>query len=77
MTKEDKVLAILKDISKKTPGDLDESLFDSGLLDSFALTDLVASLEEKFGVKVADSDLRPRNFDSVNKIVAYVEKQGG
>lgn len=77
MTKEDKVLAILKDISKKTPGDHDESLFDSGLLDSFALTDLVASLEEKFGVKVPDSDLRPRNFDSVNKIVAYVEKQGG
>ncbi len=77
MTKEDKVLAILKDISKKTPGDNDESLFDSGLLDSFALTDLVASLEEQFGVKVPDGDLRPRNFDSVNKIVAYVEKQGG
>lgn len=77
MTREDKIAAILKDISKKTPADHDESLFDSGLLDSFTLTDLAASLERQFGIQVPDGDLRPRNFDSVNKIAAYVEKQGG
>lgn len=77
MTREDKIVEILAEVSKKTPDDHDESLFDSGLLDSFTLTDLATSLEQAFGIKVPDGDLRPRNFDSVNKIAAYVEKQGG
>jgi D-alanine--poly(phosphoribitol) ligase subunit 2 len=51
----------------------DESLFDSGLLDSFALTDLVSALESKFGISVPDSDLNPRKFDTIDKIADYVE----
>lgn len=46
----------------------DESLFDSGLLDSFTLPDMVTSLEQKFGVHVPDSELIPQNFDSLNRI---------
>lgn len=68
------IIKIIQDVSKKpdVPGD-DESLFDSGLLDSFALTDMVAALEEKFGIKIPDSDLNPRKFDTIEKIEAYVE----
>jgi acyl carrier protein len=68
------IIKIIQDVSKKSdvPGD-DESLFDSGLLDSFALTDMVAALEEKFGIKIPDSDLNPRKFDTIEKIEAYVE----
>ena len=70
----DQIITILKDVSKKNdlPAD-DESLFDSGFLDSFALTDMVSGLEEKFQIKVPDSDLNPRKFDTVEKIVEYVE----
>jgi D-alanine--poly(phosphoribitol) ligase subunit 2 len=70
------IIKIIQDVSKKAdvPGD-DESLFDSGLLDSFALTDMVAALEEKFGIKVPDSDLNPRKFDTIEKIEAYVESR--
>jgi D-alanine--poly(phosphoribitol) ligase subunit 2 len=72
----DSIIKIIQDVSKKpdVPAD-DESLFDSGLLDSFALTDMVASLEETFGIKVPDSDLNPRKFDTVEKIEAYVESR--
>ena len=70
----DAVVKIIQEVSGKseTPA-VDESLFDSGFLDSFALTDMVAAIEANFGIKVPDSDLNPRKFDTVEKIVAYVE----
>lgn len=70
------ILKIIRDVSGKSdvPAD-DESLFDSGLLDSFALTDMVAALEETFRIKVPDSDLNPRKFDTVEKIAVYVESR--
>ncbi|MBY0373980.1 MAG: acyl carrier protein [Bryobacteraceae bacterium] len=74
MDKQQQVLSLIQGIAKKNLNpDFDESLFDSGLLDSFALTDLVASLEEHFKIKIPDSDLTPRKFDSVNRIVEYIE----
>jgi acyl carrier protein len=51
----------------------DESLFESGLLDSFALADLVSALENEFGVKIPDSDLIPRKFDSLERIESYLD----
>ena len=51
----------------------DESLFDSGTLDSFTLPDLVTGLEEEFGVTIPDADLVPERFDTVNKIEAYLD----
>jgi acyl carrier protein len=50
----------------------DESLFESGLLDSFTLTDLVAAIESEFSIRIPDSDLTPRKFDSVTRINAYI-----
>jgi acyl carrier protein len=52
-----------------------ESLFDSGALDSFTLPDLVTGLEEEFGVKIPDSDLVPERFDTVTKIEAYLDSR--
>ena len=57
--------------NQATPSD-DESLFDSGILDSFTLTDLAAQLEESFGIKIPDADLTPRKFETIDKIDAYV-----
>ena len=50
----------------------DESLFESGFLDSFALPDLVSGLETEFAFKVPDADLNPRKFDSIARIEAYL-----
>jgi len=53
----------------------DESLFDSGFLDSFALPDLVSDLELEFGIKIPDSDLNPRKFESITLIQSYIESR--
>jgi acyl carrier protein len=64
-------------VAKKdlTPGP-DESLFESGLLDSFALPELMTALERAFSIKIPDSDLSPRKFDSLARIEAYVNRVG-
>ncbi|MGO4882453.1 MAG: acyl carrier protein [Bryobacteraceae bacterium] len=51
----------------------DESLFESGVLDSFALTDMVGALEKEFSIRIPDSDLTPRKFDTIERIEAYIE----
>jgi len=68
-----RILKVLKSVTPKeiNPGP-DDSLFISGLLDSFALTDFVAGLEEEFGVSVPDSDLSARKFDTISKVDAYL-----
>ncbi len=54
----------------------DESLFSSGLLDSFALPDFVSGLEAEFSVTVPDSDLSARKFDTIEKVETYLEAKG-
>ena len=58
------------------PTDDEQSLFESGLLDSFALPDLVSSIESSFSIDVPDSDLNPRKFDSIARILDYLESRG-
>jgi len=73
MSKQDKIEEIVKRISNKAvaPG-AEESLFDSGYLDSFALADMVAELEREFGLTIPDADLSPRRFESIARIEAYL-----
>jgi acyl carrier protein len=74
MSKQDKIAEIVKKISRKkiAPG-ADESLFDSGYLDSFALADMVMELEQEFGLTIPDADLSPRRFDSIARIEHYLD----
>jgi acyl carrier protein len=69
-----KIVAIVRRIAAKPMNPApDESLFESGLLDSFSLTDLVSALETEFSIRIPDADLTPRKFDSIDRIQAYVE----
>jgi D-alanine--poly(phosphoribitol) ligase subunit 2 len=76
MDRQTEILELVKKVSNKdvTPAP-DESLFESGLLDSFALPDLVSALEEKFSVSIPDADLNPRKFDSVQLIESYLDQK--
>ena len=50
----------------------DESLTQSGVLDSMGVLELIMFIEERFGVKVPDEDTLPENLDSVGRISDYV-----
>ena len=77
MTPPTKITAIIQQLSgrKQTP-DPDESLFESGFLDSFMLPDMITEIEQQFGIKVPDSDLTPRTFETIERIEAYIERHG-
>jgi acyl carrier protein len=71
-----RVTAVVQSVAeKKITVDEDESLFDSGLLDSFALPELVSALEKEFGIKIPDSDLNPRKFETLARIGEYIESK--
>ena len=73
MNYQTKIVEILRQVAgKPIDPSPEESLFESGLLDSFSLTDLVGALERDFGIRIPDSDLTPRKFDTIVRIEAYV-----
>lgn len=76
MDKRTKITAIIREIAGKPIDPApDESLFESGLLNSNNVIDLVAALESGFGISIPDSDLRPRKFESIERIEAYLESR--
>jgi len=48
------------------------SLRDEDIVDSTGLLEVIAFLEEEFGVKVEDDEIVPENLDSVDRIAAFV-----
>jgi len=74
MSKQAKITEIVEKLSgKPLKIGADESLFESGVLDSFALTDMVSALEKEFSLRIPDADLTPRKFDTIERIEAYIE----
>ena len=72
-TRSQRLRVLVQEIAgKSAPDDEQQSLFESGLLDSFALPDLVSAIEKEFGIKVPDADLNPRKFDSIARMDAYL-----
>ncbi len=55
--------------------DADTSLFRDQLLDSMNLTSLIAFLEETFGIRVKPMDIVYENLDTVNHMLAYIERK--
>jgi acyl carrier protein len=52
--------------------DADESLIDSGFIDSLGVLELVEFVESHFRISVPDDELLPEHFDSVTGITRYV-----
>ena len=55
----------------------DEDLLAQDIIDSLGIVELVAFLESRYGIKVGDDDLVPENFQSVDRVVAFVAAKGG
>jgi acyl carrier protein len=69
---------LVDEVGVSVPLDHGDDLLASDQLDSQGIMELVAFLEEGFGVEVGDEDLVPDNFRSVDAITAFVaRKQGG
>lgn len=51
------------------------SLLSQGIIDSTGVLELIAFIERTFGITVLDTETIPGNLDSVDGIVAYVQRK--
>lgn len=69
----EKILAILSDIRPDIEFENEEKLVSEGLLESFDLVQLVATLEEEFDVEIGGRNITKENFDSLDRIAKLME----
>ena len=52
----------------------DEDLLSSGILDSLAILQLVAFIDETFGIVMPDQDVVYENFNSIKALDSYLQQ---
>ena len=52
----------------------DASLLDRGIIDSTGVLEIVLFLEGEFDIQIKASEMLPENFDTVNNMVAFVQR---
>jgi acyl carrier protein len=50
-----------------------DALLESGILDSLGVLDLVAFIEKEFAISVTDEELVPENFQTIDRLVAFIQ----
>lgn len=73
---EEKMLDLLAELcDDDVKNNLDDDLFESGLLDSLAFAELLFSIEESFGVIIAPSEVQRSDINTANKIINLVKER--
>ncbi|CAN7156994.1 MULTISPECIES: acyl carrier protein [Neorhizobium] len=49
-----------------------QSLLESGVIDSTGVLELIAFLEQTYGITVADDEIVPENLDSIDNMTSYL-----
>ena len=65
-------------IAGRKEGELsdNESLIESGIIDSTGVLELVLFIEETFSIIVEDEELVPENLDSIENLLAFLKNKG-
>jgi acyl carrier protein len=53
----------------------DQSFLETGVIDSTGVLELIAFLEQQFGIAVEDQEVVPANLDSVAQLVSFVQRK--
>ena len=52
-----------------------DSFLESGIIDSTGVLELIAFIESKYQVSIADDELVPANLDSIDRVSAFIERK--
>jgi acyl carrier protein len=68
---------IVREIIKneKYPLQDDEPLITGGLIDSFSLVHIAVFVENKFGIKIPDTDLTIENMDTIDALTSRILRE--
>jgi D-alanine--poly(phosphoribitol) ligase subunit 2 len=70
----DKILEIVGQIRPDVDFEDEKSLIDGGVLDSFDIVSIISDLNDEFDISIRITELKPENFNSVEAILALVER---
>ncbi|HSR97946.1 MAG TPA: acyl carrier protein [Kofleriaceae bacterium] len=68
---------VAKNFYLAEPGSFDDasSFLDRGVIDSTGVLELVTFVEDEYGITVADEEIVPANFDTVNALAGFVAQK--
>jgi acyl carrier protein len=55
--------------------DDDTLLVTNGIVDSTGMLEVVAFLEDQFGIRISDQEMTPENLESVSRIAGFVSRK--
>lgn len=70
----DKILKVLEQECPEVDFTASNSLVDDGILDSLALTSIIAALTMEFGITIPYEEIVEENFNSLDGLTKMVEK---
>ena len=68
------LMEILEETRPEIDFENETALIDNQLLDSFDIISIVSEINDAFDISINVNDLRPENFNSVDAILALIEK---
>ena len=68
---------VAKNFYLADPSSFDDasSFLDRGVIDSTGVLELVSFVEGEYGITVADEDIVPANFDSIDALAGFVARK--
>ena len=69
-----RLLEILEEINPDIDFENCTTLIDDGLLDSFAILEIVAEINDAFDVEVSAPEIIPENFNSAQALWAMIQR---
>lgn len=68
------ILKKLKEVRSEHDYDKSQDFIEEGLLDSFDIVTIVASLDKAFGISIDGTEVIPENFKNLQMLVSLIEK---
>jgi acyl carrier protein len=65
---------IVENFYVSNPSELTDgaSLIQGGWIDSTGMLEMITFIEQEYGVRIVDTEVTPENFDSIERIAAFV-----
>jgi acyl carrier protein len=70
----EELLDILRDIKDDVDFENCDTLIDDGILDSFAILQIIAALNDNYDIAIPAAEIVPENFNSAASLLKMVER---
>lgn len=70
----EKLMEILRELRPEVDFEIETSLIDGGILDSFDMVSLIGELNDAFDIEISFEDMEPENFNSAKSMYAMIAR---